>query len=77
MGDKLSNTFKKAIGKCDALPGEFNGVPFYVFSVMETDYAIHVMSTYGTTIKIKLEKTKRIDKYSNNNPRDFKNRQNK
>ena len=66
MGDKLSNTLKKAIGKCDALPGEFNGVPFYVFSMKDPDCVIFVVSTYGTINEINGAKTKRVYKYSNN-----------
>ena len=35
-------------GETDAIRGELDGVPFYLYGMKEPDYIMQIMSTYGT-----------------------------
>ena len=51
------------IGKQSRLPGSYNDIPFSIFTSMEPDYLLMMMSTYGTVLPNRLnKKAKRIDK---------------
>ena len=37
-----------AIGSADAIKGELDGVPFYIYSMKELDYTMMLMPMFGT-----------------------------
>jgi len=52
-GDGIINHFiGKDVGSVDALPGVFDGTPFHIYCMKEPDYAMSIMSTYGTLERV-------------------------
>ena len=48
-GEQIIQHFTdKAIGSADAIKGELDEVPFYIYSMKEPDYTMMLMSMYGT-----------------------------
>ena len=48
-GDAIVEHFNnKQVGETDAIRGELDGVPFYLYGMKEPDYVMQIMSTYGT-----------------------------
>ena len=48
-GDEIIQHFaEKEVGDVDALKGEMDGVPFYIYAMKEPNYTMMLMSTYGT-----------------------------
>ena len=45
--DIIAHFTGKPIGAADAIKGELDGMPFYIFGMKETDYVMQIMSTYG------------------------------
>ena len=46
----------KTIGFSDAIKGELDGVPFHLYGMKEPDYAMQIMSMYGTMSELGKEK---------------------
>ena len=56
-GDAIIEHFNnKQVGETDAIRGELDGVPFYLYGMKEPDYIMQIMSTYGTLHEKGLEK---------------------
>ena len=56
-GEQIIQHFAdKAIRSADAIKGELDGVPFYIYSMKEPDYTMMLMSTYGTLQTVGLPK---------------------
>ena len=48
-GEQIIQHFTdKAVGSADAIKGELDGVPFYIYGMKEPDYTMMLMSMYGT-----------------------------
>ena len=45
--DIIAHFTDKPIGAADAIKGELDGMPFYIFGMKESDYVMQIMSTYG------------------------------
>ena len=48
-GDEIIQHFaNKEVGSADALRGQLDGVPVYIYGMKEPDYTMMLMATYGT-----------------------------
>ena len=54
--DIIAHFMDKPIGAADAIKGELDGMPFYIFGMKESDYIMQIMSTYGTLAMMGEEK---------------------
>ena len=54
--DIIAHFTDKPIGAADAIKGELDGMPFYIFGMKEADYVMQIMSTYGTLATMGEEK---------------------
>ena len=46
--DILSHFANKEVGDVDAIRGELDDIPFYIYGMKEPDYVMQLMATYGT-----------------------------
>ena len=57
LGDNIIAHFtEKKVGKTDAMNGELDSIPFYLYGMKEPDYMMQIMVTYGTLEEKGLEK---------------------
>ena len=54
--DIIAHFTDKPIGAADAIKGELDGMPFYIFGIKESDYVMQIMSTYWTLATMGEEK---------------------
>ena len=58
-GDDIIQHFaNKEVGSTDALRGQLDGVPVYIYGMKEPDYTMMLMATYGTLAEQGDEKTR-------------------
>ena len=58
-GDDIIQHFaNEEVGSADALRGQLDGVPVYIYGMKEPDYTMMLMGTYGTLAKQGEEKTR-------------------
>ena len=58
-GDDIIQHFaNEEVGSADALQGQLDGVPVYIYGMKEPDYTMMLMVTYGTLVKQGEEKTR-------------------
>ena len=58
-GDDIIQHFaNEEVRSADALQGQFDGVPVYIYSMKEPDYTMMLMATYDTLVKQGEEKTR-------------------
>ena len=58
-GDDIIQHFaNKEVGSADALRGQLDGVPVYIYSMKEPDYTMMLMATYGNLVRQGEEKTR-------------------
>ena len=58
-GDDIIQHFaNKEVGSADALRGQLDGVPVYIYGMKEPDYTMMLMATYGTLAEQGDEKTR-------------------
>ena len=67
-GDVIIAHFtEKKVGKTDAINGELDSIPFYLYGMKEPDYMMQIMATYrtleekgqekkGTTLKMEIKR---------------------
>jgi hypothetical protein len=55
--DIIAHFSDKNVGDVDAIKGQLDGVPFYLFGMKEPDYTMIIMATYGTLSKLGPEKS--------------------
>ncbi len=48
----------KEIGHANSLPGKMDDIPFHIFGMIEQDYAMNLMLTYGTNGQVSVHATK-------------------
>ena len=49
LGDDIIVHFmEKKVGETDAIHGELDSIPFYLYGMKEPDYMIQIKATYGT-----------------------------
>ena len=56
--DIIQHFANEEVGSADALQGQLDGVPVYIYSMKEPDYTMMLMATYGTLVKQGEEKTR-------------------
>ena len=58
-GDDIIHHFaNKEVGSADALRGQLDGVPVYIYGMKEPDYTMMLMATYGTLVEQGDKKTR-------------------
>ena len=58
-GDEIIAHFdNKDVGDVDAIKGTMDGVPFHIHAMKEPDYIMILMSTYGTTLRMGVTKSR-------------------
>ena len=46
--DIIAHFVEKKVGETDAICGELDSIPFYLYGMKEPDYVMQIMATYGT-----------------------------
>ena len=45
--DIIAHFAEEKVGETDAIHGELDGIPFYLYGMKEPDYVMQIMATYG------------------------------
>ena len=65
--DIIAHFTEKKVGETDAIHGELDGIPFYLYGMKEPDYVMQIMAIYrtleekgqekkGTTLKMEIKR---------------------